>query len=429
MDTTQIDVNLIRAAVQDSAYRAWENAGRKASIVMATGVGKSKLAVRRVMEIAGGSPVSGEVLLVTPTEKLRDENWPAEFMKWGMPMAYVDKLVKRICFASLKNEKGNKYKLVILDEVHRLTSLNAEGFQERATEEQLKKMFGDDYKYDPKVFVPVSITQFFADNMAEEVMGLTATEPDKDRDKIKYEIFQQIAPVCFRYSLDQAVSDGIIPPYEIRLIMVPLEKILKEIPAGTKKNPFLTTEQASYEYINKQVMKAQIASRKNPNSKWAQSMYGIRMRFLCNLPSKTRVAKKLMEKVLPGKRTLIFCGSIEQSRELCGNNVYNSSPEDKKRDMLTVFKNQQINYLGVVNAVNEGHNIEEMDQAIVVQLNSNERDLTQRIGRVLRYRPGHTPMVYIIVAQGTKDQDWATKALADFDRKRIVYDSYLNYVT
>ena len=409
MDTTQLDVNLIRQAVQDSAYRAWENASRVGTIVMATGVGKSKLAVRRVQELWDNWDVTGgtaEVLLVTPTEKLRDENWPAEFTKWGLPMPLTNKLVKRICFASLKNEKGNKYKLVILDEAHRLTSMNAEGFLEQN-----------------------SLTQFFADNMAEEVMGLTATEPDKDRDKVKYDIFQQIAPVCFRYTLDQAVNDGIIPPYEIRVILVPLERMLKEIPAGTKKNPFMQTEQGAYEYINKQVMKAQIASRKKPNSKWAQSMYGIRMRFLCNLPSKTRIAKKLMAKVLLGKRTLIFCGSIEQSRQLCGDNVYNSSPEDKKRDMLTLFKNQQIDYLGVVNAVNEGHNIEEMDQAIIVQLNSNERDLTQRIGRVLRHRPGHKPMIYIIVAQGTKDQDWANKALADFDRKRIVYDSYLNYVT
>lgn len=411
MDTTQLDVNLIRQAVQDSAYRTWENAGRKGTIVMATGVGKSKLAVRRVEELAEewfsaqGKLPRPEILLVTPTEKLRDENWPAEFEKWGV-RGYMENLVKRICYASLKNEKGNYYKLVIADECHRWTSLNAEGFRE------------DD-----------SLTQFLTDNLCDELMGLTATEPDMHRDKVKYDIVDQIAPVCFRYTLDQAVSDGIIPPYEIRIILVPLEKMLKEISGGTSKCPFKVTEQSKYEYINKQVMKAQIASRKNPNSKWAQSMYGIRMRFLCNLPSKTRVAKKLLEKVLKGKRTLVFCGSIDQSRQLCGDNVYNSSAEDKKRDMLTKFKSQEIDYLGVVRAVDEGHNIDEMDQAVIVQLNSNERDLIQRVGRVLRYRPGHKPMIYIIVAQGTKDQDWATKALADFDRSRIVYDSYLNYVT
>jgi hypothetical protein len=178
-------------------------------------VGKSKLAVRRSVEIYthwNSIDERPEILLVTPTEKLRDENWPAEFHKWNAGPV-MERLVKRICFASLKNEKGNKYKLVILDEAHRLTSVNAEGFLEQN-----------------------SLTQFFADNMAEEVMGLTATEPDKDRDKVKYEIFQQVAPVCFRYTLDQAVSDGIIPPYEIRLIMVPLEKMLKEISAGTIQN-------------------------------------------------------------------------------------------------------------------------------------------------------------------------------------------------
>lgn len=62
---------------------------------------------------------------------------------------------------------------------------------------------------------------------------------------------------------------------------------------------------------------------------------------------------------------------------------------------------------------------------ILVQINSNERDLTQRLGRVLR---GVDPLIYLIVAQGTKDEDWARKALADFDPKRVVHDTYLNYI-
>lgn len=333
MNLTQEERNQVRKQVQDAGYRAWENAGRKGTIVMATGVGKSKLAVKRVTELAEkwypSSDPRPEILLVTPTEKLRDENWPAEFAKWGAG-GHMENLVKRICFASLKNEKGNRYKLVILDEIHRLTFVNAEGFLEEGT-----------------------ITQFLSENICDEVMGLTATAPAKDRDTIKASIVEQIAPVCFNYPLDQAVADGIIPPYQIVVIMVPLERMVKEIKSGTTKNPFMTTEVSAYEYLNKQVMKAQIATKKNPNSQWAKSMYGARARFIANLPSKTRVARKLMENKMGTKRTIIFCGSIDQSRELCGQNVYNSSPEDKKRDMLTAFKNKEISYCGVVNAVNK----------------------------------------------------------------------------
>lgn len=402
MEQQKVDRDIIRQAVQDAGYRAWENKGRRGTVVMATGVGKSKLAVRRCIEILE-EPVallsldqSPDILLVTPTEKLRDENWPAEFSKWGATDCL--KWVKRICFASLKQEKGNQYRLVILDEIHRLTPLNAQGF--------LKDN---------------SLTEFFADNVAEEVMGLTATEPDFKEERIKYDIINSIAPVCFRYTLDQAVDDGVLPPYKIKVIMVPLDPVTKCIPGGTQKKPFLTTEVAAYAYLNKLVMKAQFSK----NANWAKTMYAKRMRFIAELPSKTRVARKVMERVLPGQKVIIFCGSIEQSRQLCGDNVYNSSPEDKTRNMLQAFKDDLIDYLGVVNAVNEGHNIPGITKGIIVQLNSNDRDITQRLGRVMR---GEEPEVYIIVSQGTKDQDWARKALEDFDKKRIVYESYLSYL-
>jgi len=62
---------------------------------------------------------------------------------------------------------------------------------------------------------------------------------------------------------------------------------------------------------------------------------------------------------------------------------------------------------------------------IIAQLNSNARDVTQRLGRILR---GLEPELYILVSQGTKDEDWAREALADFDKKRIIYDTYLNYI-
>lgn len=412
MTKTPDEVAYIKSAVQDAAFTAWTNKGRKSTVVAATGVGKSRVAIRRCVEIWEDTsalelpmkptdPVP--ILLVTRTEKLRDVNWPDEFKKWHAQEAMT--LVKRICYASLKNEKGNKYQLVILDEVHRLTEKNAEGFQE----ENL-------------------LTVFFAENMTDEVMGLTATEPDPKRDPVKAQIFNQIAPVCFRYTLDQGIADGIVPASQIKIIMIPLERVVKNVHAGTKLKPFLTTEQSAYEFLNKQVMKAQMSARKDPRrATWAQSMYGKRRRFIADLESKNRVARKIMEKILPGNRVLIFCGSINQSEQLCGENVYNSSPEAKKADKLAAFKHKEINYLGVVDAVNEGENIDDLDHLLVVQLNSNERDLTQRIGR-LRYKDGHIPVVYILVSQGTKDEDWARQATVNIDRSRISYESYLEYL-
>lgn len=406
MKLTQEERNEIKTQVQWAAYQAWFR-HKKGTIVAATGVGKSKIAVDRVKmlikETCDFPPLKPSILLVTPTEALRDVNWPEEFLKWNVTQYGMDTYVKRICYASLKNEKNNKYRLVILDEIHWLTERNSEGFRDRG-----------------------SLVKFMSQNLCDEVMGLTATEPDPDRDMMKAQIFDQIAPVCFRYTLDQAVDDGLLPEYKIKIIQIPLERILKEIPGGTKASPFLTTEISAYDYLNKMAMKAQIAKRKNPNSKWAESVYGKRRRFIANLPSKAKVAKKLIEKFhREGHRFLAFCGGIEISRQLCGDWVYNSSTEDKSRDMLGAFKRKEISFLGVVDAVNEGHNIPDIDGALVHQLSSNPRHIIQRLGRTMR---GEDPWIYILVAQGTKDEDWCREAIADFNPKRISYESYMNYL-
>lgn len=397
---TKEEVAQLRTMVQQAGFTAWKNAGMKGSIVAATGVGKSRIAIMRCIEISESNPslqhLCPPILLVTRTEKLRDENWPSEFVKWEAG-SVMNRLVKRICYASLQKEKGNRYQLVILDEAHRLTSRNAEAFQEDNL-----------------------LTVFFSENVADEVMALTATEPDKYRDLVKYQIFQQIVPVCFRYTRNQGIRDGIIPAARIKIIHIPLERVVKNIPAGTKKNPFMTTEQSAYEYIDKLTKKAQ-ASKKIG---WAQAMYGKRRRFIADLESKNRVARKLMEKVCPGSRVLIFCGSINQSKQLCGANVYNSSREAKKADMLSQFKNRNIDYLGVVDAVNEGENIEDLDHLIIVQLNSNERDLIQRVGR-LRHVEGKEHAVYILVSQGTQDESWVRQATESIESQHIDYLSYL----
>ena len=401
---TKEERNIIRHGQQLKAYNDWLGAGCKGTICAATGFGKSYLAIRRIDYIAtdwsstdGSQSTKPKILLVTPTEKLRDENWPSEFKRWGLPQ-YAQDMVKRICFASLKNEIGKKYKLVILDEIHRLTQYNAEGFKE-------------------------SDLLFLADNMTEEIMGLTATVPDPERDSMKALIINQIAPVCFNYSLDQAVADGVLPGYQIIIIQVPLDKIAKVMPGGTKKAPFKTTELAAYNYITKN-LKVAHATKKFA---WADALTNKRRHMIATLPSKTRILKKVIDRIAhqDGKRTIIFCGGIEQSRELCGLNVYNSSPEDKKRNMLQEFKDGKINYLGVVDAVNEGHNIDGIERGIIGQVNSNERDIIQRLGRVMR---GEDPLIYVVVSQGTQDEKWAAEALKGLDPKRIRYDSYMNWL-
>jgi superfamily II DNA or RNA helicase len=401
--------NEIKREIQLRAHDTWTASERHGTLAMGTGAGKSYIAVHEAkrMWLEGELLGPEDILVVSPTEKLRDSNWPAEFEKWDAAEVY-NKHVRSICFASLSRERGKKYKLVILDEIHHLTELSAKAF--------IPALVGDtDENAD-------ELSHFFSENFAEAVMGLTATVPDPKREPEKYALIKQLAPVVFHYTLDQAVDEGMIADYEIRVILSPLDNYVKVIDGGSKKYGFFkTTEFAHYQYLEKQILQAYTLAKQNPKcAKLPTFRTFARNRFIYNLPSKTEIAKKLLAKVLPGKRTLVFCGSIEQSEALMPGATFHSKTSDAA---FRSFNNKELDSLGVVNAANEGHNFTELDQAVIVQLDSNPRNLVQRIGRCLRLRDGHKAVVYIIVAQGTADEKWLEKALGDFDRNKIGYYS------
>ena len=176
----------------------------------------------------------------------------------------------------------------------------------------------------------------------------------------------------------------------------------------------MQTEQAKYDYLTKNISRLMFS---NAPEKTKQFAYLNRMHFIYNLPSKLKVAQKIIDDYMKG-RYLVFCASIAQAEELCGPNTFHSKTNSEAYDK---FVSGKINDLGVVKAVNEGHNIPKLDMALIVQLNSKELDIIQRIGRVVRYRPGHKAIIYIVVVEGTKDQDWLKKALSGFDEEVITF--------
>ncbi len=377
-------VNYVRNIVQMEALKAVENNGGKGLIAMATGSGKTKVAVDLMTKYS--SPLS-ENSLIVPTEKLRDEGWKEEVEKWSKGLPMWDTITS-LCYASASKPLGKKYRITVLDEAHNITELSSE---------------------------------FFANNTSELIIGLTATPPD---DPIKQKLLEEIGlKLVYTLTLDQAVKLGFVAPYKITVVSVPMEDTKKEIPGGTKDKPFMTTEVSQMQYLNKLVQSAMFD--KTPSGK-KRFQFAIlkRMRAVYNLPSKERAAQFLLDKVIPKEdRTLIFAGGIEQSERLC-ENFFHSKSGDKA---YNAFKEESINRLSCVQSINEGHNFEGIDGALIVQLNSKEKDLIQRLGRLIRYRAGHEAHVFILVSEGTQDMKWLESAMTNIDKVNVEYTSFLNF--
>jgi superfamily II DNA or RNA helicase len=378
-------VNIIRGIVQDEAKQAVINNGGIGMVAMATGSGKSRVAVELAKHYFNPQNDYHAALLV-PTEKLRDENWLEEFTKWEGRNLWTH--TTRACYASASKIEGYDFPLAILDEGHNLTELSSE---------------------------------FFSNNKVERVVLLTATPPT---DVVKIEILRKLnIPLVYQLGLDQAVRLGFVAPYKITVITVPLNTIDKDVTAGSKTHPFMQTERAAYDYYSSKVDASKYDFSLKGRKDYKFAILG-RMQLIYKFKSKTAVIKYLLDKVIPqDDRTLIFCGSIAQADEVCEERYHSKSGSVA----YNKFKEEKINRLSCVKAINEGHNFPGMDSGIIGQLNSKEKDLVQRIGRLVRFRPGHEAHIYILASEDTQDEKWLESALENLDKDKVNKVKFSNF--
>jgi superfamily II DNA or RNA helicase len=397
--------------VQNEAIEALNAVGGSGIICMATGTGKSRIPIMiadRELDLhySIGESVASDykILICVPTEKLRDVNWSKEFEKWGVTHIW-EKCVERTCYVSMPKIEGQVFDLVVLDECHNITEYNS---------------------------------GFFKQNVCKRVIGLTATMPDNVK---KLHILESLnLNIVYTVTMDEAVGWGLVSPYQITVIKVPIEKILKTATGGTKGKPFAVTEFNAYWYLTDKIneIKDQIEKAKDDSLITSLELRMARDEFISNLPiilekkkmyerkrmhlvynfqSKMNAAKYLLNHMSRQRKTLIFAGSIDQAEQLCVNSFHSATP--KKSTVYQDFLDSKITWMSCVNALNEGHNIDDLDTELIVQLNSKSLGMVQRIGRSVRFREGHTAKIIILVSTGTVDEDWSKTALSTFGEENI----------
>lgn len=353
--------------IQKEVEKLWYKNNCKGTALLATGSGKSKIFINII------SKEKKKWLLLVPTEKLRDRNWVNEFTVWNK-LDIFKQYVTVECYASLSKLDLSLYDGICMDECHNITINNVQPFKNHY--ERLK------------------------------ILCLTATEPREEQKKhILYNMIK--CPVLYRLTLKDAISRGIVAPLNIIVheLQLSTEKTYpvkyKDKITGLEKT-FYQSELEMYNYINKRLYK-----KLNPT----QFDYLFRAKFIYDSRTKTEYAKKLIASIPENKRILIFSQSIKQVEELLPE-VYHSKVDDK---YYNLFINEKINKLGVVNALNEGDNIKNLDIGIIVQGNSNPKNLFQRIGRLIRYRKNHTATIHILCLCNTVDEIWINTMLEDYE--------------
>lgn len=358
-----------------------------------TSFGKTKVALDLIKKRL---PIDSNphILIVVPRLVLID-NWKDEFTKWEMQdyLSFVD-FVTYVSFP----KKADKWDMVIFDEAHHLS--------ERCRE---------------------SLDYF---NVKYNIL-LSATVGIKLKKDLSY-IFPKL--YVYKISTKKAIEDEILPDPKVYLIPLALDNTFSKceiVKNGKQKSEITIPYIQRFKYIKvkdkKVIIKCTQQQYYNDMTsliEWYRNRIynerfknlflrksGERLKWLSD--QKSSYIKYLLDKI-GAQRTLTFCNSISQTEEL-GKYCINSKNKDSE-ETLHKFNEGIINHITACNMLDEGVNLTNCRIGVYAVLNSSERMIKQKLGRLLRHKD---PIIIIPYYKNTREEEILKTMLEDYNPKLV----------
>jgi superfamily II DNA or RNA helicase len=337
---------------QREALDSWTSAGQRGCLEVATGGGKTFFALAARQAFLARKP-DGRVLVVVPTTALLDQ-WVVTFLDdAGIPMedikilrgkdlvpdAPINLVVLNTARRFNQTLQGSESLMFVVDECHRAGS----------PRNSLALVKG-----------------------CAAYLGLSAT-PEREYDQgFDLLVTPVLGPILFRYSLEEAIRDGVLAPLRIRNVRIPL----------------LPSEQEEYDELTRRIGRSVALG----NEEATEALLRKRARVSNGAAYRLPTAVALLDQYR-GRRALMFVESIEAAESLTGLlderghscAVYHSQMGTGTRiSNLRGFRRGVFDVLVACRALDEGFNVPEAEMAIVVAGTASRRQRTQRVGRVLR---------------------------------------------
>lgn len=312
-----------------------------------------------------------KICILYPTVDIQD-GWEDTFAKTG----YLGQI--RYCtFRSLHKVVLEEGEALILDEAHMLSAKNIKDCERLV-------------------------------DSAKVVVGLTGTATQKTRKELFYGLGLS---VISEYTIEQAVSEGLLADYHITIHKVPLDNTYPYI--HTKRCNI--TEKRAFQNLVYTIEKKPIV-RKFMELK--------QINLLQNSISRRDYTKELITE-FKDERVLIFCG-VTSIADSLGIPVYHSKNQDK--EILDNFcNNKGINKLACCAMLNAGITIFPIDRSILSYQNGSPEQATQRICRILGkeiWNPEKYAQIDYIVSTELMEEIRLKTALSFMNPNKIsIYES------
>jgi len=274
-------------------------------------------------------------------------------------------------------------------------------------------------------------------------LGLSAT-PERFGDLgFEEKIEPGLGKIIYSYSYNDALRDGIIPPYKLVRMKVNLEDVeyiqyeeyTEQISRISKvlfsKYPELKTAKPS-EFFKKLGFLYE-KTQDNLITRYT-SLLNARKRIIHMSKSKLEALKWLISNEnLNNERVLIFHERIEVAEKifeyLKGKGfkvgIYHTHlPFDKRLENISNYRKGNINILISCRALDEGFDVPESNTGIIVAGTSSIRQWIQRMGRILRRTPGKEfSKIYVVFVDLVEKDVFKEEELVKFEREALSVES------
>ena len=361
---------------QKQALQNWLIAQGQGVVVMPTGAGKTILALMAMVKIQRST------LVVVPTIDLMHQ-WRAVIKEFlGQESGILGSGQNELCPITVAtydsaainmHDIGAKFGLLICDECHHLPT----------------PQYG--------LLAEQSLAPFR--------LGLTATVERSDGAEEK--IYDLLGPKVYEVSIDQLGSD-VLAPYKI---------ITRKVKLSTEEKELYEKHRAVYlKFINQHHIN--LSGPSGWSRFLAKASYlpgGSEALKAHRLQKKiAQAAKSKLDEVWdiilqhPHERIIIFTDDNDLAyalgKHLILPVITHQTKGKERQGFLQAFRDGQLNILVSSRVLNEGIDVPEANIGVIVSGSRSTREHIQRLGRILRARPGKTATLYEVVSRHTSEQ-------------------------
>ena len=394
---------------QAEALDAWEARQRRGVVEAVTGTGKTMVGLAAAHdELQRG----GRVLVLVPSKELLHQ-WHANAMKFlpgiavgllgdghSNTLASAQLVIAVVNSARLYDTSPPPQCLLIADECHRYGSAQ----NSKALDPRFPRRLG------------LSATYARSDDAHQ-----TALDP-------------YFSGPCFQMDYKRAVADGVTAHFKVALVGVEFEPDERQLydqvnSVANKARKWLVEHQRIPAEPFGEFMRQVSALSKGggDDATWKArkflQAFAERRGILAETPRKAQALMGLTAAILAADRVICFTQTIKAAEDaaealrtqgILAGAIHAALPGDERTALLNRFKEGGLKVIVAPQVLDEGVDVPAADLAVILGASKTNRQMIQRMGRVLRRKEDHRLARFVVVYVNETSEDPARGAHEDF---------------